>query len=193
MSTVILNGNPYINHKRHGPSFGSASRLLPQRKKELKALVNNFIEDSNFSEERRNTFGRIVHFGTEIGAGLNGLVYALHGDWGSASFHTVFAMYNHGLDKLFHNVALRKSKLLIKQLKKQGIKDKEELRFSISNYLGKRGGIIHSNLFRLFSQKKIEKLVETGKLPEIKGIIYKIHRKYEKKLLNYLERKIRNN
>lgn len=153
--------------------FNYAPNISFQKNKinpDVKNTVRNFKTMCRFAETDRNEFGRICHFiQIPISAGLV-LSYLSSDSFLGAALWGGNILLSFGLDKLFHNIAMRKSQLLVKKLKNEG-KDNKFINESVNYYLKKNGGIIYSNFVRKFKSKDIKKVVNGENAPQLKGLI----------------------
>ena len=98
--------------------------------------------------------------------------------YGNAFVDILGAYLNFGLDKMFHNIAMRKSQALVRYIKSQGIQDEKQIMDIIDLYLKKRGGILYSTFVRTFRKNKIKQVANGEQASQIKGYITYIHGKY---------------
>lgn len=167
---VNIKINSLINNSTNSPIY-----IIKERKKEIRSLVKDFCKQKKFSEGGRNSFGRIEHITAGLGCSLWCTISGvINKNVSELALGIPCIFINLGLDKTFHNIALRKSLIMRRFLKQKGIRNNEDLSYAINIYLKKRGGVLYSNLFRLFNQDKIKKMASDGHLPKLKGLVYKI-------------------
>lgn len=157
-----------------------------QTNRTIEPEVKNVVKDFKinclkyFNEECRNSTGRVIHFiGHEYCNAL--CLYYILGNapsYAGAVLAGTLSIMQLGLDKLFHNLAIRKSQILVRNLKNQG-KDKQFITNAVDYYLKTSGGIIYSNLVRKFKKKDIEKVVNGENAPQIPGIMTYIQTYYD--------------
>ncbi len=152
--------------------IGGIIRTTNKVNPEVKTFVRDFKNKcvKQFREEQRNQFGRVTHLINHEWSNALLLCCALQEHYGFAALAGVFSLAELGLDKLFHNLAMRKSQIIVKELKAMG-KDKKFITEAVDYYLKTSGGIIHSNFVRKFRKKDIAKVVSGKECPQIPGII----------------------
>ena len=147
------------------PSF-QKNKGNPDMKKEVKT----FKVKCHFIDQERNSFGRIWHF-INVFLCVGFLYYTFKTTQLSEFIVSGGGILVHlGLDKLFHNIAMRKSQLLVKMLKHDD-KDEEFIYKSVDYYLKKNGGIVYSNFVRKFKKGDIKKIVDGENAPQLKGLV----------------------
>lgn len=139
---------------------------------EVKTVVRDFKTKcaKRFLEEDRNQFGRVTHLVNHELSNAIMLCCVIQQHYIGAAIAGGFSLIELGLDKLFHNLAMRKSQIMVKELKAKG-KDKQFITDAVDYYLKTSGGIVHSNFVRKFRKKDIAKVVDGEKCTQIPGIV----------------------
>lgn len=144
----------------------------------IKAIIKSDIKvfSKDFNQAERNKFGRMWHALANYGIAGIALV---HEDYGWVTFLTASAL---DFDKMFHNIAMRKLSSISRKLQSVGINDTEELRYAGNYILKKEGGVIWSNIYRLFHQDKIAQIMQGKSIPHYNkwsnGFVYNLQMKY---------------
>ncbi len=119
----------------------------------------------------RNKFGRVWHPLWNVCIGISSIFALLVSRYDAAALDMALFFIQSGLDKMFHNIAMRKSSVLVRKLKKMGFASESDLIFAVDYYLKKNGGLVYSNLVRKFAPNQIRKVVKGEKPPQIKGLM----------------------
>ena len=141
-------------------------------------IIKKFEKTHDFEESSRNNFGRIEHFGGFIYCIYFAVICAMSQKYGEALFGLGAAYINSGLDKMFHNIAMRKSQVLVRYLHSNGIHDEKYITDCVDLYLKKRGGIIYSSFVRKFQRDKIKQVANGESASQFEGILTYIRNKY---------------
>ena len=144
----------------------------------LKDGIKSFEKTHKYDQSGRNNVGRIVHFWAGILGVGDMALYAIANDYKNAFHITMVTNINLGLDKMFHNIAMRKAQVLVRHLKSQGISDEDTLTQAVDLYMKKRGGILYSTFVRKFQKNKIKQVARGEKASQIKGVMTYLQRKY---------------
>ena len=156
--------------------FLANNKLLSESKK--KSLVKMFHDSRNYAEQERNELGRWSH---PLSAALvaNTCVFNLISD--KPLFALIMAVFGYmqmGLDKMFHNIAMRKSQDLVRFLKSKSMTDENHLTEMVDYYLKRHGGLVYSNFVRKFQYDKIEAVAKGEFATQIKGLMTFLRDKY---------------
>lgn len=142
----------------------------------IKRIVNDYdrIHYQNkdgYNDYVRNKVGRIWHpiFNVYVAKAI--VFNLLISKFDIAAAEMVIFFMQSGLDKMFHNIAMRKSATIVRMLKNTGIKDESDLIFAVDYYLKKNGGLVYSNIIRNFAPTQINKIVQGEKPSQIKGLM----------------------
>lgn len=134
---------------------------------EVKDEVERFKYMHKFWDQDRNAIARIWHFifgMFSVIPFMQDITLAGKIIWGC----NIIAIP--GFDKLFHNIAIRKSQLLAKELRNKN-KDDQFIAEAVDYYLKKNGGLIYSNFVRKFKKEDIQSVVKGEQAPQFSGII----------------------
>ncbi|MCI1272831.1 MAG: hypothetical protein LKG27_00145 [Clostridiaceae bacterium] len=163
--------------------------ICPAVKSTIKYDLKLFSKE--FNDTDRNKFGRVWHtFGHYgvAGVALN------NNDYGWAVFIAASSL---DFDRMFHNIAMRKMAPMSRKLQSVGITEPEELRYAGNCILKKEGGILWSNIYRIFNQDKITKIMQGETIPKYNkwsdGFVYNLQMKYGVGTLNsaFITKKLR--
>ena len=149
-----------------------------RKKNFIKTTINSYdlkmFKYSSIAGEAdrfRNKVGRIWHPVLNAVISTSFISNLLGSRYGMAGFDFALIFIQSGLDKMFHNIAMRKASVIVRRLKNWGITDDSDLKFAVNYYLKKNGGLVYSNLVRKFAPNQIKKVTEGEKPPQIKGLI----------------------
>ncbi len=155
------------------------------KKKCIKQIVNNYDismfpyqSRDGYRDFFRNKVGRIWHPICNVFLAKAFIFNILAAKYDIAAVEMGLFFVQSGLDKMFHNIAIRKSAALVRKLKNIGITKESELSFAVDYYLKKNGGLVYSNLIRKFAPNQIHKVVHGEKPPQIKGLMSWLQSKF---------------
>lgn len=171
----MLRINNIFTSKNTSYSMHSVSAA---KKKSIKRIVNDYNismfpyqSRDGYRDLIRNKVGRIWHPICNAFVAKTFIFHVLASKYDLAAADMFIFFVQSGLDKMFHNIAMRKSAALVRKLKNIGITQEADLIFAVDYYLKKNGGLVYSNLVRRFAPNQIHKVVQGEKPQQIKGLM----------------------
>jgi len=161
-------------------TLGLNTRVLTKEEKtKINTFVDNYIQ--MVPENWRTKAGRRAHFVSPLI--IASIIYFTNMVSSVIAF-TPFLVAETLIDHRIHQVALKKSKHLVRKMVRAGITDSKQLEYGVELYLKKMGSIIHSNFTILFNSNKIKKLAAGENIPVGKNLAYLIDQDYFYKVKN---------
>lgn len=157
----------YSMHSVSAAKKKSIKRIVKAYDSEMSSYRSRYCESDWF----RNKVGRIWHPVVNVFIAKNIIANLLAAKYDIAAAEMGLFFIQSGLDKMFHNIAMRKASVMVRKLKNIGLTKESDLTFAVDYYLKNNGGLVYSNLIRKFAPNQIHKVVKGEKPHQIKGLM----------------------